>query len=208
MGDPCSHRYYRANMHFSPEVVGDPSLRLLRGDWNPTNAVRLTRDSGASDPVDVIWTTLALPLLVSQRVIDLLEANAFTGWCTFPVVVQNGTKAIVPGYHGLAITGRCGPLEGSRSRVVLRDYPAMLVEERVGYRFDEASWDGSDLFCSTDGSAIIVCTAAVKGALERAKVRNLKFTCLSDLTIYDEAILKTLPPLARIPKIPGVKQRY
>ena len=109
------------------------------------------RSTGSATPGEVIWTTDVAPLVVNQRVINLLEAHHFTGWRTYPVLVHNKAKAVVPGYHGLAIVGRCGPFDASRSRVVWRDFPGMLAEERVGYHFDEASWEGSDLFCSTDG---------------------------------------------------------
>ena len=208
LGDPLSTRFFRANTDLVGRPPDDPALGVLRDEWQPPRPVRLSHHKGLADPGDVVWTCAVFPLIVSQRVIDLLEANAFTGWRTYPVVVHNKAKAIVPDYHGLAIVGRCGPLDASRSRVVLRDAPAMLVEERVGYHFDEASWDGSDLFCSTDGSGVTLCTVAVKRALERAKIRNLQFTCLSEMPVLDEAILKTLPPLARIPKVPGVRQPY
>jgi len=207
LDDPFSRRQYRACTDL-PGNPGDPALGVLRGEWQPPRPVVLSHCMGAATPGEVIWTTDAFPLIVNQRVIDLLEAHHFTGWRTYPVAVHNKANAIVPGYHGLAIVGRCGPLDASRSRVVLRDFPAMLEEERVGYHFDEASWDGSDLFCSADGSGVTLCTVAVKDALECAKVPNLRFKCITELTVYDEAILKTFPPLARIPKVPGVRQPY
>jgi len=198
-------RHYFAHTDL-PGSPGDPAVEVTRGEWVPPRAVHISHFKGSANPGDVIWTSDFFPLIVSQRVIDVLEANAVTGWRTYPVVVHNKAKAVVPGYHGLAITGRCGFFDGTRSRVVLRDYPAALVEERVGYHLDEASWDGSDIFCSIAGSGMKLCTAAVKEVLERAKVRNLSFEPISDLTIHNKAILATFPPLARIPKLPDPKQ--
>jgi len=48
--------------------------------------------------------------LIADRVRDVFEANGLTGWKTYPVEVYDKKGAPVPGYHGISILGKCGPI--------------------------------------------------------------------------------------------------
>lgn len=51
----------------------------------------------------------------SDRVIDLLRDEGFTGWDTFPVEVYLKDGSRLLGYQGLIVTGKCGALDPAAS---------------------------------------------------------------------------------------------
>lgn len=143
---------------------------------------------GRSAPGDVIWTTYAAPLIVHDRVLEILRTLGATGWTTFPVEVLNKVGEPVAPYHGLGISGRCGVVDLTRSPIELREYPGGWVPHFKGHYFIPDTWDGSDLFMeapdATDRRTTHrFVTRRVKEALDRAKVRNLSLTCLPDLNV-------------------------
>jgi uncharacterized protein YjbI with pentapeptide repeats len=142
-----------------------------------------------SRPYDLICTGHGnCLLLVSKRVIRVLRESGFTGWETYPVAVPGRWGLRLRGIAGLAITGRCGPIDETKSE--RRSRPPHVpggeaVEVLVGCYFDAATWDGSDLFLPEGWGAAVV-TERVKTALERAGVRNAHFERLSE---YERPIL-------------------
>lgn len=135
---------------------------------------------GRSKPSDFIYTTSAHPTLISDRVLGILKREGFTGWRTYPIRLFGKNGARISGYHGLAIHGRCGPLDDSRS--VKRDtvYPGGVFPEWYGLFFDPTTWDGSDLFMTSSPQTWLFVVEAVKRAFEKAKVTNVKFTPLDE----------------------------
>jgi hypothetical protein len=141
---------------------------------------------GRATPSDVAWTTCGHPVVVSARVICILQEHRFTGWSTYPVVVSDKHGVAVDGFAGLAITGRCDPIDIARSSVVVREYPAGWFPKLRGRFFDVGSWDGSDLFMERpdacgDFTLFRYATARVVQVFEREKVRPLRFTRLREL---------------------------
>lgn len=175
--DPLSDPPYRGIF----EADLDTALALTRGELQSHAPITVRHEMGRGRPGDVTWTTLAIPVVVSLRVVDLLSDNAFTGWSTYPVHVLDREGQVIDGYYGLAITGRCGPIEPSQSEVVFRDLPGGRVPALKGMFFDPASWDGSDLFMSVEQNALRFVREDVKSALEIAKVRNLRFERVSEV---------------------------
>ncbi len=169
LGDPGSER----------EFVGDidlPSGRefdLLRGSWVPAKPLEVRWEMGRTPPSDFVWTTLAVPLVVSDRVLKVLEG--FTGWTRYSVLVLDEGGNALPGYSGLAITGRCGAIDNALSTRAIRKFPGGTFPVFVGLRFDEASWDGSDIFCPEDDSGWVFVTPTLRDALQGAKVQNVLF---------------------------------
>lgn len=147
---------------------------VLRGEVAVTEPL-LFRRVGGSRPSDLISTTYSALFLLSERVIDALSAHSFTGWRSLPVVIHDG-RAELGGYHGLAITGRSGPFDDSRSqRTILR--PPRGGTAMAGLRgvtFDTDTWDGSDIFMP-DGSTATLVVDAVRKALVRIKATNIRF---------------------------------
>ena len=89
----------------------------------------------------------------------------------------------MPGYQGLSITGRCGRVEWEKSERVIVPPPVPEGRISAGWRglyFSPATWDGSDLFVPDDGSTYVIVTAAVRAAIEDARLTNLEFTRLTE----------------------------
>ena len=136
---------------------------------------------GRSKPSDLIFTTLATPVIISDRVVGILKGEGFTGWQTYLIRLFGKDGVRIRGYHGLAVHGRCGPLDDSRS--VKRDkiLPSGIFPRWYGLFFDPATWDGSDLFMTSGPQAWVFVVEAVKRAFEKAKVTNVEFTALDQL---------------------------
>lgn len=139
-------------------------------------------------PGDVVWTDMVVPLVVSQRLIDLLLEQGFTGWGTYPVEVHAKGGELAPGYHGFCITGRCGPMQYEKSEVIYEDMPGGRVPRYKGKYFDPESWDGSDFFMSTTPlTGWMFILEPVKKALARVKVRNLLLRRLDEIVFSVDA---------------------
>jgi hypothetical protein len=154
---------------------------LTRRERTPRKPVRFERDEG-SRPLDLVGTTFGPLTIVSRRVIDVLERERFAGWATYPVELDTaGIDA--DAYHGLAVHGRCGNIDNSLTPKRLLPPPVPegeAVPGRRGLLFEHGSWDGSDLFCPSEGATIFV-TREVRDALVAAKVKNLDFQCVTEV---------------------------
>lgn len=182
LDDPLTKRHFVGRLDFNPKHGQDFSL--IRAELKPPTPLLIYYAAGSSIPADVIWCTSFLPL-ISQRVIDLFSEQGFTGWTTYPVELHGKDGNIIPDYYGLAITGRCGSLDFSRSIEVLKDYPAGKFPVRRGLFFDPQSWDGSHFFMATDYYRWIFVTHPVKASFEQGKVRNAIFTSLPEVEIIE-----------------------
>jgi hypothetical protein len=164
---------------FVTEVELPPGIdgpALIRGEWKPDQPLVARWTMGGKQPADVIWSTW-LTVMFSQRIVDALTQRRFTGWSTYPVDVYGKDGAFVTRYHGICIHGRCGPIDGTRSTRVMREYPAGLFPISQGLLFDEASWDGSDFFIPGE-TAFNLVTEDVKNTIEKLKARHITFTAL------------------------------
>ena len=149
--------------------------RLTRGEVRRRRPVRFERDEG-SEAHDLVGTTHAALMLVSDRLIGTL--GRFCGWTTYPVTIEGQ-----PGYQGLAVTGRAGPVDDALSPRVMLLPPVpegTAVPGRRGLLFQPDSWDGSDVFVLGD-STITVVTVAVRDALLAARLTNLGLDRLTEV---------------------------
>jgi hypothetical protein len=167
LGDPLGSRAFRG------EIVSDvDTFALTRGEVTPSRPILVKHDRGAT-LYDVIWTTNAAPVIISDRAARLLEENQVSGWSTYEVDLRDRDGDVIDGYSGLSVLGRCGPIRDDLSPSIEAVYPGGRTKRRLGWRFDPDTWDGSDIFVPSDGSAVKFVTDSVRGLLERAKVRNL-----------------------------------
>ncbi len=130
--------------------------------------------------LDLVGTTVATLKLVSPRFVETLEEDDITGWTTFPVdLAVEGAS----GYAGLAVNGRCGAIDDTLSERITIPPPVPEGNAGPGLRglyFRRGTWDGSDVFTSEDSASIFV-TAAVKEALEEAGITGVEFSRLSKI---------------------------
>jgi hypothetical protein len=165
-----STRPFRGRMPLETDGCG-----LTRAEVHPSHPVSVEWAMGSARPGEVTWTTHGEPIVVADSVVQLLRSHEFTGWSLYEVSVRDKQGEVSPGYSGLAVTGRCGNIEWAQGIEVPRIFPAGIFPVWKGIFFDPASWDGSDFFMSADGSGYVFVVEAVKKALERAKIRNVKF---------------------------------
>lgn len=174
----------RGALHLDPvdDLDVDDVLALARGQKQITSPLRLAWHSG-SRRGDWVDATFAALNLVSDAMIELFEENGFSGWSTYPVEITGRDGEPIEGYRGLAITGRCGPIDNSRSTEVTKmpiSAQGRPYRARIGLFFDESTWDGSDLFMPDESAATVV-TEPVKEAIDRAKLKNLSFERLTEV---------------------------
>lgn len=134
-------------------------------------------------PQDFIWTTWAGVFLISDRVRQLLEEEQITGWLTYAVELTDRQEGALSGYFGFAVTGRCGPFLPKKSEVVIKPPPVpggRSAAHRRGLFFDPSTWDGSDIFCSEDGTGFVVATKRVVELVDRSRITNVAFETLAD----------------------------
>jgi hypothetical protein len=173
--DPVSPRAYRGRISIELDAFG-----LTRGEA-PARPVAVEWATGGRTPGDVIWTTSVAPVIVSDRVLDVLRAAGFRGWDTYPVEVVDAEERRVPGYHGLSIHARSGPIDDSRSVKVDRIFPGGVFPMWKGLFFDPTSWDGSDLFMPAGTNAFIFVVKEVRDAFRKAKIKNVVFKSVTEM---------------------------
>lgn len=180
LGSTGSSRAFRGDLGVE---TTDEVFALTRAELHPAHPISVEWAMGSAKPGDVIWTTYAVPVIVSESVVQLLRSHGFTGWSLYDVSVRDKQGQLSPGYSGLAITGRCGKIDYTRTIVVSRVYPAGIFPIGKGLLFDPESWDGSDLFTPIGNVGFIFMVDEVKKTLERAKIRNVSFTPLDQFEV-------------------------
>jgi hypothetical protein len=155
---------------------------LARGEDLPLEPLEFVRASGGK-PHDLIGTTYAVLQLISPRLIALLEEHGFTGWTTYPAKILLDDGSEVEGYRGLAVTGRCGPIEDDLSERIMLRPPVPTGRSMPGLRgmcFRPDTWDGSDIF-TPEGFAAVFVVERVKEALETAGITNITLERVSEI---------------------------
>jgi hypothetical protein len=155
---------------------------LARAEDTASQPIRFAYDEG-SRLLDFMGTTWAALRLVSDRFVAALRTRGLTGWTTFPVLVRDPVGQTVPGYNGLAITGRCGEISDRLSPQLLLPPPVpggRAATGRRGLLFEHGTWDGSDLFCAPRRTTMFA-TARVVDALRADGVTNVDVRRVLDI---------------------------
>lgn len=155
-----------------------PFSDLFLGVVQPPSRIAFRLDAGRK-AYDLVGTTTGILRLLSARFVATLRDVGASGWNAVPVdILPSRGTADDAAYHMLTVTGRCGPLDQRRTRIVRREAPnprgAPWYDE-LGAFFDPDSWDGSDVF-APEGTAIVCVTPRVAGAITRAALTNVRLT--------------------------------
>jgi hypothetical protein len=170
--DPWNQEYLR--MRTSVDVTA--MLDILVGG-PVVEPVRL--DQGLRGiPGSFAWFTMRGPVLVQESIVALWTSAGVTGWGRYPVEIHNKFEGDMSGYHGLSVSGRCGPIDRSRSQVV-ESLDGGRYERRVGLHWDPATWDGSDLFMTPSDDSWILMTGRVALLLHEHRARNYNWVDVS-----------------------------
>jgi hypothetical protein len=130
---------------------------------------------------DFGWSGTAM--VISQRAKDAFDVSNVTGWTTYDVAVQTKDGETIPGYYGLAITGRCGPIRWERSKVVSVEMPGGMIPHFEGVVFDVSTWDGADIFVATGPGWFVLATAKVSEVVRRLRLSNIRLLPASSYRI-------------------------
>lgn len=176
----------RNALRVGTDVALDP-YALLRAEYRPTQPIVFRQSLGRTIG-DVIGTGHGVIFLVSDRFIATLTNHRFTGWTTFPIEILLINGSPLPGFHGFAVTGRCGRVDRSRGERVIvpptspRGHPVAAVR---GVYCDVSKWDGTEVFVpQADGNkrpAYVFVLESVKEAIERAHLTNVSLQRSTDV---------------------------
>jgi len=138
------------------------------------------------DVLDTGWAGL---YLISDKMKDILEDNNLIGWEAFSVKILDKYKQEIQNYHGLSITGRCGPIDYSKSEIIeKRLVPnGPLVKYYKGMHIGLDKWDGSDFFIPEKDFDIII-TQRVANILKENKLTNIKLENIANIEIDDYTV--------------------
>jgi hypothetical protein len=124
-------------------------------------------------------------ILISERFKQVLEESHITGWKPFEIRLVGRDGNPINGYYWLKVTGKCGPLDASRGRIVER--PTMsgngLIKVHVGDYFAENSWDGSDIFRPAKSGFTFV-TEKTKDIIYGNCITNARLERITEIESY------------------------
>ncbi len=132
------------------------------------------------DLLETGWGSL---YLLSEKVISAFEKSDINGWKKYPAKVYDKKMNIIKGYSILAITGRCGPIDDSLSKLTWKDPPVpegSRYQVKKGLYFDLSSWDGNDIFIPKNSLYIII-TKKVRDLLLQLEATNFNIKPISEI---------------------------
>jgi hypothetical protein len=186
--DPISNRAFRGSIFDFSKA--DPSIS--RGEKPLDNVVEVFYSMGEINPKDIIWTTNAHPLILSEVVIEIFTKNNFSGWDTYPVqVFDKNRKELKKKYFGLVINGRADYVDFRRSELISKKIGFNYAPHVKGRYFNNDKWDGTDFFMEYPDldnkiNMFRYCTDRVYKSLKKNKITNLNFENLTETDIlYD-----------------------
>ena len=179
--DPENDQAIFLNTRKGTKLTRKQGTELFYGEWKPVDPIVFEIESGVQT-TDFIWTEFPWLKCVSERVIDLLRTNNISGWSTFPIELRAKNGQIVPGYHGFTVLPFVGPMDLSRSQVVISPLPSGKPRKMYkGLFFDENKWDGSDFIRIQ--AAFTAVTERVKRLFLKNGVSNIMLTSLSEVEL-------------------------
>lgn len=123
---------------------------------------------GGSRPGDMMRMRDVL-FFVSERFVEVLSGNGFTGWGTYDVDIS-GCKGPLPKYYGFVAYGVGGPILPEESEVRYGPDGGIIAMRRLV--FDVSQWDGSDVFYIPPSSPGVLVTERVAKTIKKAKLKN------------------------------------
>jgi len=180
----CMKRAHDDKYFYADLGEKTPHTELLRGEWVPESTLQAHWAMERPDPEDVAFGTSTAWFYLSPKVQKLFIAGEVTGWSTYPIALHNKAGKLCPGYAGLSITGRCGPIDQQGGKVVPGQRQGKKFVLRAGLYFDEATWGGSDFFCPAGENTYMFVTDRVKSVFEQHSIEGFEFPPLTEATWY------------------------
>lgn len=159
-------------------------VKLLMGDYSHIDFPVIFKHKYGKKLDDLIRTGTAILYLLSEKMKLVLEGSHLTGWEKFPVKILDKKDIEIPGYYGLSITGRCGPIDYNKSNIIKKQLvpngPMGRYYKGLYVGLDE--WDGSDFFIPEKNFGIIITSKAAE-VLKKNKLTNIRLVNLKEIEI-------------------------
>jgi hypothetical protein len=167
----------------APRDYSFAARSVMRGERLPDDTVTFEENIGEI-AFDIVCGGFAGLDLWSERAMEAARANRITGLRSYRVEIRRDDGSVLTNYEGLAVTGRCGPIDDSRGAIEQRILVAGAPPYRyhVGLFVEQDSWDGSDLFVPPNLD-LILCTSRLKTVFEEACITNVAFTPIERVEI-------------------------
>lgn len=168
----------------SPWFSIDAWRTLFRGERAPDAPLVCDR-AGGSRAVDFVAGGSVEIRFMSPRMIEVLRSHGFTGWQTWPAEVHGKDGVLLPGYQGLAVTGRCGRVmvdRLTRDEVQRRLSMTGTMVKLDATWYDLSQWSGHDFF-SPVGTYSVFVTRRVHEALHRSGLKGVFLKPLADVEV-------------------------
>jgi hypothetical protein len=160
------------------EPLATESLGVFAGD-TPSGPCAASWAMGSPVPADFVWNTLGRSVLLSERVVRMLQGSGVTGWHPIHTRLADPQGAeVLSRYSFLQVLGRCGPIDYSRSEGFDKPRPGGVFKYIRGLYFDPLSWSGDDVF-TIEGKAFIFVTQSFVDATSMAELSNVRFERLT-----------------------------
>lgn len=165
--------------------------RLIQGIYDNINFPLIFKQKYGKKSGDILDTGWPGLFLISGLLKSVLEDNSITGWKTYDIRVLDKQGHEINNYYGLSITGRCGPIDYSKSEIIeKRLVPhGPLCKYYKGLPVGLDKWDGSDFFLPEKNFGTIITDKAAK-VLKKRKLTNISLENLAEIETPDFAVLK------------------
>ena len=179
------------NLKRTNDLCGDSSYAkcLIKGLYDGIEFPIIFEQKYGSKLLDILDTGPASLYLISNKFKKVLIDHEFTGWKVFDVEVFDKRGQQVFGYTGLSVTGRCGPIDYSKSQIIEKQLVpnGKPIKYYKGQHVGLNTWDESDMFLP-EGNTGIVITQEVSNAMKSSKLSNVVLQNLADFEIATYAI--------------------
>jgi hypothetical protein len=165
--------------------IGD-GLRLVTGYYDTISFPVTFKHEYGKKFHDVLDTGRASLFLISDRMKSVLEKNALSGWQCFPISLLDKKGSEIEGYQGLSVTGRCGPIDVSKSEIIQKRLVpnGPLCTYYKGFYVGLDEWDGSDFFLPKYSYGTII-SAKAADVIRSNKLTNIQLKTLADIEINE-----------------------
>jgi hypothetical protein len=166
------------------------NVKLFRGELIVNTPFKFGYHFGAKI-YDLVAIGFAGLYLLSDRVTNLLRDHQITGWKTYPAKLYDKKGNEFGGYSIFSVTGRCGPIDRSKSEKFIKDpyVPGGGAANMLrGTYPDLSTWDGNDVFTANGGTAYTFVTKKVRDLLVKNKATNILMEKLTEIEQIDHTI--------------------
>ncbi len=187
---PLSTFSVRSDEFFKDNGI-DHYINLVKGNLSDVDLPVVFRQTDGTKFFDFITTRTGIYYLMTEILFNKMIDSGIKGLVHLPIKLFDKNQNLVNGYTGLSITGRCGAIDYTKSKIIEKKTVPNGPSSRyyIGLYFDESSWDGSDIFISEE-TVMVICTSKVKDLFKALKIKHVRFTSCDEFETWERALPK------------------